>query len=368
MTIKLCKLRIICFAVLGMCWYYGQNYAKAVVSTEPATANVIKEPINKKSIAVQEAIKTRPSFPDKPYLEWYSSTVLVDQQVAPGVYFAFDINAGERNAKGQHNMPTSLYIIGEKEVLVVETQTTERLAKELMALIREKTDLPIKYIVNSTSQGDHHFGNMFFPEDAKVIQHEETFKLITNPVEFEKNKKIIGLMAWKEDLENIKARPADILVAKDSTVKVNLGNRIVEVIHFGKMQSKGDLMVWLPKEKMMFTGNIVYSAYPTAGIIWLLEGDLDTCIRSYKKFQSFIPKDAIILPGHGVPTTVKMVDLVGNYLQDLKKELTAARRAKLTLEEAKKTIIPKMKAKYGNFTGYEMVQKLNITKCYSGAK
>ena len=53
-----------------------------------------------------------------------------------------------------------------------------RLAEQVMALVRERTDKPIRYVVNTSYHGDHSYGNQFFPADVAIIQHRATQEYI----------------------------------------------------------------------------------------------------------------------------------------------------------------------------------------------
>lgn len=328
--------------------------------------NISKAPVNTTSPAVKKALQSQPPFPSNPEpLEWYSSTTLVDQQVAPNVYFAFDINTEKRMMQNKHNMSTTMYVIGKKGVLVADTQPTKRVNEELLELIREKTSLPILYIVNTTPQGDHHYGNMFFPKETKIIQHEETAKMIMSPEIFAENKAFISTLADPKDLEEIIPREADILITKqNSTLKIDLGEKIIEVKHFGGLQNEGDLFVYLPQDNVIFTGNNGYTSYPAFGGPWLFRGNINQYISSFENLLKFIPKDAMILPGHGVPTSVKIMDINLKYLKDFKLKVEKAYKSKVSVDNAVLDITKEMEKEYGGFATYKMFQDLNIRSFY----
>ena len=66
------------------------------------------------------------------------------------------------------------FIIGDRAVMIIDTMLNRQLAGKVMALVRERTQNPIRYIVNTSYHGDHSYGNQFFPADAQIIQHRAT--------------------------------------------------------------------------------------------------------------------------------------------------------------------------------------------------
>ncbi|CZF86467.1 hypothetical protein [Grimontia marina] len=83
--------------------------------------------------------------------------------------------------------------------------------------------------------------------------------------------------------EEIVATDADILIGKGGTIGLDLGGKNVEIIDFGFAQTGGDLFVWEPKSKTMWTGNPVITVKPS--LPWLLDGHLLETLDSVKKVQ-----------------------------------------------------------------------------------
>jgi glyoxylase-like metal-dependent hydrolase (beta-lactamase superfamily II) len=125
------------------------------------------------SAAYKAAVESR--TPEDPKLVWTASHVaLLAEEIAPGVHAVYPDTAAEKNDAGVPEATSGGFVIGETGVLVVDTMLNRRLAVQVVALIREKTDKPIRYIVNTSYHGDHSYGNQFFPSDTEIIQHRAT--------------------------------------------------------------------------------------------------------------------------------------------------------------------------------------------------
>ncbi len=217
-------------------------------------------------------------------------------------------------------------IIGDKEVLVVDTCLLPSTAREDIAQIRQWTNKPVAYIVNTHWHFDHTLGNGAYAEAfpaVRIINHTGTDRMVAGYnqgavdrypqreqrfrkiLEEGKNpdgtklseaeitdyrKSIAGLGPVVAEFKGLKQRPADIVFEKG--LKIDLGNRPVEIKFLGRGNTGGDTIVYLPKEKILATGDLVVHPVPYmfGGIPREFVGTL----------HSLAQIDAqTIVPGHG---------------------------------------------------------------------
>jgi glyoxylase-like metal-dependent hydrolase (beta-lactamase superfamily II) len=204
-----------------------------------------------------------------------------------------------------------------------------------MALVESVTSKPIQYLVNTSYHGDHSYGNYAFPKTTLIIQHPQTQAYIMNPTVFTNDKafmmKNFGELVGIEDVE---ARVADILVEDVKTI--NLGHREVQMRHWGFAQTSGDLFVWVPDAKVMWTGNPVVAIPPA--LPWLLEGHHRESLATLKEIRDFLPAEAIIVPGHGRPMKPSDLDFTIHYLDTLDNKVQTAIANNLSLEETQQAV------------------------------
>ena len=205
---------------------------------------------------------------------------MVSETLAPGVYAFYADNARTLNASGGAAATSGGLIVGSRGALLVETMLNKRLNAQVMALARRATRLPTSYAVNTSAHGDHSYGNMYLPAGIRVIQHANAKSYVEKSLEDDK-KFMIANFGTRRGIEQIRARTGDILVPPGGRLTLDLGGKQVEIIDFGFGQTGGDLFVWEPQSKVMWTGNPIIAAKPA--LPWLLDGHLlqtlDTLIK-----------------------------------------------------------------------------------------
>jgi hypothetical protein len=117
-------------------------------------AMVLAEGAPTDSAAYKAAAESR--TPEDPNLVWTASHVaLLAEEIAPSVHAVYPDTAQKKNDAGMPEATSGGFVIGETGVLVIDSMLNQRLAEQVIALIREKTDKPIRYVVNTSYHGDH---------------------------------------------------------------------------------------------------------------------------------------------------------------------------------------------------------------------
>jgi cyclase len=283
-------------------------------------------------------------FPTRPAAWNAMEITLTPRKLAEGVYALVSSTADTNNPAGIPEATTGGIIVGEKGVLVVETMVNAKLANQVLNQVSGLTTKPIRYVVNTVYHGDHYYGNYLFPSSATIIMRSETKRHIDH--EFEEDRQfMINFMGADVGIQDVKPRAGDIMVDHDTTI--DLGGRTVELKVFGQGQTKGDLFVWLPKEKIFFSSNAIQAEKPA--IPWLLEGNHDLALETMRKMKAFLPAGTVIVPGHGRPTTIgASLDYYIAYLETLDREVRTAVAKGLTLEETIKVATAEA------FSGYKL--------------
>jgi len=150
-----------------------------------------------------------------------------------------DVWAGLGGAGGN-----STIIIGKTGVIVVDAKQTEAGAKDLLAQIAKITPKPVTTAIITHSDGDHVNGLVAFPPGIKIIAHENN-----------KKEQQTALAAGGRG-----APPADRLPNQVTTKKkeaVTIDGVKLELYHFAPAHTSGDLIVYLPAQKVVSTGDIV---------------------------------------------------------------------------------------------------------------
>ncbi len=154
--------------------------------------------------------------------------------------------------------------IGEDGALVIDAKMTKESVDQTIEEIKKITDQPIKYLVNTHSDGDHIAGNQFFPQSVMIVAHENCRKEFFHP---QRNGKP---SAWN----NPELGPFVPSLTFRSKMDIYLGAKKVELWYFGVGHTKGDSVVYIPEEKTAFLGDQIFMGRPQL-------------IHSYKGGNSF---------------------------------------------------------------------------------
>jgi cyclase len=274
------------------------------------------------------------------------------EQITDGVYYA---TATGSMVTGSNNE----VIIGGRDVMVVDTGTTPAAARAFLEDLKLITNKPVRYVVNTHFHYDHTDGNQVYAGKADIIAHEyvkyairnlnvlqrEPFKTsqLTNvPNRIETIKKqiadekdsgqrtalqqqlAVAQRGW-EELKEIKPTPPNMTYSKKKIL--NLGGREVQLLFLGRGHTNGDTVVYLPKERIICTGDLMESQLAYMG-----DAQFDEWVATLDALKKLDFNTD--LPGHGVPFTDKgLITVYQNYLSDLMKQVTALRKQGLSAEE-----------------------------------
>lgn len=265
---------------------------------------------------------------------WDANKVTLElHKLGTDIYAIVPTTVEAETSKGIPQATTGGFIVGEKGVLLIEVMLTKRLYDQEVKLIRSVTDKPIIYAINTSDHGDHCFGNYLLPSSTTIIQNEFANDNLAKNYEIIKQF-MVGLFGTGRGIENTVFRPADIVIPKNSNLKVDMGGgKVVELLNVGTAQSPADLFVWMPNQKIFWAGNPFIAESPA--IPWLFDGYFLEPAANLKKVFDFLPDDAIVIPGHGRITNKAGIKYTIDYVAELKKEVEAAVGKGMTLEQTK---------------------------------
>lgn len=280
------------------------------------------------------------------------------QKVAQGVYLFTTTPYADVGLSGN-----SVAILSDEGVLVFDSNATPETATTVLAEIRKLTDKPVRYLVNSHWHWDHWGGNQTylaaFPL-LQIITHEKTRELMltVEPRWNDKGlkedlpqfldgfeKQIAAARAKNAPAERIKAAEErlaadrNFLAQKQSLRKtypnvtfsdsmtIMLGGREIQVLH-AQAITPGDTYLYLPKENLLVTGDILLSPYPFAiGGTYPAEWR-----KTLQKFAALEP--TMIIPGHGdVETNTNFLRSNVAIFQEVMQQVKDAKTKGMTVEQ-----------------------------------
>jgi glyoxylase-like metal-dependent hydrolase (beta-lactamase superfamily II) len=175
-------------------------------------------------------------------------------------------------------------IIGNNGVVIVDAKTSAAGGKMLLAEVAKLTNKPVTHVIETHSDGDHINGLAAFPSGITVIAHQG------NKAEQEAAAKAGGRGAPPSQ-----AMPT--MVVTRNTEKMTLDGVTVELHHWAPAHTSGDLVVYLPAQGIVFTGDIVATQREDPIIHTEKHGSSEGWITSMQGIAA-LQADTFV-PGHG---------------------------------------------------------------------
>ena len=288
-----------------------------------------------------------------------NSVVLEAQMLADGVYAVIPVGAQKLADQGLPVATSGGFVVGKDAVLAVESMLNARLNEQLFDLITEATDVPVKYLVNTSYHGDHSYGNFYLPEDVTIIQHAASSAYIHEHFEPDRAFMIQNFGAGR-GIEEVQPVQADILVQDGGAIAVDLGGQSVEIRDFGFAQTGGDLFVSVPGANVLWTGNAIVAQKPA--LPWLLDGHLLQTRDTLQAVHDAFDAQTRVVPGHGPVTDIGALKWAVEYLNAVEGGVRAAVGEGLSLEE---TVAQVQMAEFGGYALFGWVHPgLNVPAAY----
>jgi glyoxylase-like metal-dependent hydrolase (beta-lactamase superfamily II) len=223
---------------------------------------------------------------------------------------------GNRSPENLGNNATFGFVVTPKGVVLIDSGGTYKGAMKIHDVIKGVTDQLIAVVINTGGQDHRWLGNDYFKKQgARLIASAravEDQKARTRD-QFAR----LGNTAGDEALIGTNAAYADELF--ESEMQLVLGEMVLELRHVGQAHTPGDSFVWLPKEHVMFTGDIVY----TERMLSIGEpSNSKSWVASFEAMAAFNPKH--VVPGHGHATSLDRARAdTYDYLTSLRESVSA---------------------------------------------
>src|SRR5512136_2305497 len=187
-------------------------------------------------------------------------------------------------------------IIGDRDVIVVDSLTNAAMTQSLLAEIRRETDKPIRFLINTHSHFDHLYTNHLFPEATVISTHRAREETNANRKVQDKHDALFARLFSDVDLRGGRYTLQDMTFS--GSLSFYQGEREVRVLELGVGHSESDVVVHLPGEKIVFCGDVFMNAMPPLPG----EGHVTQTIAHYKAIEAL--EADIYVAGHGNPGTL----------------------------------------------------------------
>lgn len=201
--------------------------------------------------------------------------------------------------------------ISKGEVILIDNKY-EIIEDLLMASLREITDKPIKYIINTHFHHDHSDGNRAFGKQGiPIISHQNAKKRMAEDVELYN-----GIYDFKDFIQPKYDKVSLPVFTYESKMTISQGNEEIELYNFGKAHTDGDSVVVFKNSNIIHTGDaFVRYGYPYVDLN--NGGSIKGLIDFLGTLELLCDDNTIIIPGHGDLSKKDDVTKLKNSLNDL---------------------------------------------------
>lgn len=265
-----------------------------------------------------------------------------------------------------------VFIVNENDVIVVDTGGAQSLAKQMIGELKKITDKPVSYVVNTHWHDDHILGNAAYKEaypGAEFVAHAATREYLptkgeaarksmeegapqfaeTLQEQVNKKESMAGgpiseeeSTAYQSDVRLVKRYLAEVkgtpiilpTITLEDRLTLHRGDRVIDIRYFGRAHTSGDIVVHLPKEGILVTGDIVISPVPLVGDTQSHVSDWGPTLGKLRALKA-----TTIVPGHGpVLHDDKQLELMSRMFASMTEQAKAARDRGESLDQYRKSL------------------------------
>lgn len=261
--------------------------------------------------------------------------------------------------------PNTGIVIGDDAVMVIDTQATPEMAQDVIRRIREVTDKPIKYVVLSHYHAVRVLGASAY-EPQHIIASQDTYDLIVERGEADKASEIGRFPRLFRNVETVPAGMTWPTLTFQNKMTLWLGKLEVQILQLGRGHTKGDTVVWLPKEKVLFSGDLVeFDATPYAGDAYFQEWPKTLDNIAALKPQALVPGRGAALQGEA--QVAQGLEGTRAFVTELFSSVKAGAGEGKDLRTVYKETFAKLKPSYGQWVIYDHCMPFDVTRAYDEA-
>jgi len=311
------------------------------------------------------------------------------QKVADGVHAAVAAPAYKVNSN-------TAIIESDDGLMVVDTHSKPSAARVIVAQLREMTLKPVRYVVNTHFHWDHWHGNEVYPDvypHAEIVTNQLTREAMVRkglkriqdhvrqmPDEIAQLEAAVAKATGDGERERLRGelelaqsylaevaalRPALPTMAFEGTMKLYRRDREIHLLFLGRAHTAGDVFVYLPKEKVVITGDALIGWTPYMG-----DGYPEDWAGTLDRLAA-LDFNQIIM-GHGAPTGREWLATFRGYVHDMVEAVREEAARGATLEETQRRVTDKLAptyekpfSAYGEYRPWRAGLARNVERTYA---
>lgn len=201
---------------------------------------------------------------------------------------------------GSWGLNNTAFVVGSSGVTAIDTCFTERRTRQFLDAITSVTSQPIRTLINTHHHGDHTHGNYLLPL-ATIIGHELC------RIEVLESGHISTMLFQGVDWGDLEVAAPFVTFRDELTVWID--DRELELRFHGPAHTSNDIVGWLPHERVLFAGDLVFNG----GTPFVVMGSVAGTLAALERLRALEPE--VIVPGHGPVTDASVLDEQVAYLR-----------------------------------------------------
>ena len=260
--------------------------------------------------------------------------------------------------------PNSGIIVGDEAVMVVDTQATPVMAQGVIERMRSVTDKPIDHVVLSHYHAVRVLGASAYGA-RQIIASRDTRDLIVERGQQDYESEVGRFPRLFQSVESVPGLTWPNVVFERS-LTLYLGAREVQILQLGRGHTKGDTVVWLPKEKVLFAGDLVeFGATPYTG---------DAYLRDWPETLGRLRRLGAekLVPGRGaaLKTPAEVEEGIAGtqaFLTEMYQSVAAGVADNKKLKDIYSETFARLEPRFGSWVIFEHCMPFDVSRAYDEA-
>ena len=260
--------------------------------------------------------------------------------------------------------PNTGIVIGDDAVMVIDAQATPVMAQDVIRHIRTVTDKPIRYVTLTHYHAVRVLGASGYKPEH-VIASRDTHDLIVERGEADMKSEIERFPRLFRAVESVPGLTWPTIVF-EQRMTLWMGKLQVEIMQLGRGHTKGDTVVWLPQEKILFSGDLVeYAATPYTGDAYLTDWPATLDAVAALGAEKLVPGRGAALQ---TPADVKAgLDGTRAFVTAMFESVKSGARAGRDLKAVYRETYEKLKPQFGHWVIFDHCLPFDVTRAYDEA-
>jgi glyoxylase-like metal-dependent hydrolase (beta-lactamase superfamily II) len=260
--------------------------------------------------------------------------------------------------------PNTGIVIGDDCVMVIDTQATPVMAQDVIRHIRTVSDKPIRYVVLSHYHAVRVLGASGY-QPQHVIASRDTYDLIVERGEADMKSEIERFPRLFQAVESVPGLTWPTLVF-EKRMTLWIGKLQVELMQIGRGHTKGDTVVWLPQERILFSGDLVeYETTPYTGDAYLADWPVTLDAIAALKPKKLVPGRGAALQNDA--EVAAGLDGTRAFITEMFGAVKAGAASGKDLRTVYRETYAALKPRFGNWVIFDHCLPFDVTRAYDEA-